>query len=155
MKKTIYAFAVISSMFLVACGSDNAEGSDESGEKKEQTGDDKEEASGPSIVGTWGLSDMDMGMEIPEEQQEMFDAMMEEMKANTTYVFTEDGKITMNTFAMGESMTQEGTYELDGNTLKTTVDGQSTEQEVKITDKTMSFSIEERGTTMSMTFTRK
>ncbi|MDB2657135.1 lipocalin family protein [Crocinitomicaceae bacterium] len=155
MKKTIYAFAVISSMFLVSCGSDSAE--DASGEGTEQSKEDgkEDEASGPSIVGDWKLTDLDMGMEIPEEQKAMFEGIIQEMKDNTLYSFTADGKIIMNTFVMNEKMTQEGTYSLDGEKLTVTMDGQAKEQNIKLTENSLTFSEEDRGTTMTMTFNRK
>ena len=156
MKKTIYAFAVISSMFLVACGSDNAEGSDESGEKKEQSGgEEKEDASGPSIAGEWQLSDFDMGMEIPEEQKAMFDEMMEEMKANTTMTFNADGTFSSKQSAMGEVTEESGTYKLDGNKLTTTSNGKTESLDVELKDNTMTIKVEDRGQTMTMTFTKK
>ena len=44
-------------------------------------------------MGEWELVDLDMGMEIPEEQKEMFESAIEEMKEKTVYTFTDDGKI--------------------------------------------------------------
>ena len=78
MKKSIYAFAIMSSLFLVSCGGDSDESSSAEGTEKTAEGAEKE--AGPSIVGTWKLTDADMGMEIPAEQQEMYDAMMKQLK---------------------------------------------------------------------------
>lgn len=155
MKKTIYVFAVISSLFLVACGGDNAGEKDGSGEGTEKSGDEKEEASGPSIVGTWQLSDFDMGMEIPEEQKEMFDKMMEEMKANSAMTFKADGTFMSKQSVMGDIKEESGTYKLDGNKLTTTSDGKTETLDVEISDKTMKIQLEDRGQTLTMTFSKK
>ncbi len=106
-------------------------------------------------MGEWELVDLDMGMEIPEEQKEMFESAIEEMKEKTVYTFTDDGKITMRTSVMGEAMSQEGTYSVKGNILTVIFEGESSDQEIDLTDETLSFQESANGVTMSMTFERK
>lgn len=152
MKKTIYAFAVMSSLFLVSCGGDNAD--DASGEGKEKTEEGAEKEAGTSIVGTWKLTDADMGMEIPEEQQEMYDAMMKQLKDNTSYTFNEDGTMISNTF-VGEPLEQKGTYKLDGDKLSVDMEGRTDSIKIDLSEETLVMYIEDGGRTMTMTFARK
>lgn len=154
MKKTIYAFAVLSSLFLVACGGDNAK--DASGEDAEKSseGAEKEEEKGPSIVGTWDLVDVDMGMEIPEDQQDMYDAMVDQLKEHTSYTFNEDGTMISNSF-VGEPVEQKGTYKLEGDKLNVDMEGQSDTIKVDLSEEALVMHIDAGGNSMKMTFTRK
>ena len=152
MKKTIYAFAVLSSLFLVACGGDKS--SDASGEKTEQSGNEMN--AGPTLIGEWQLSDMDMGMEIPEESKPMFDALVEEMKANSTMTFKEDGTYISRQAAMGEVTNEKGKYKLDGNKIETTSENGKTEKlDIDLGKDSFTISVMNRGQKMTMTYTRK
>ena len=111
--------------------------------------------SSSSIVGEWKLHEMDLGMEIPQEQQEMFEAMLQEMKDNTLYIFEKDGTIKMQTFVMGERTEQKGTYEVKDNMIITHMEDLDDTTQFTITDSLLIFELEERGTTMSMTFKKK
>ena len=109
----------------------------------------------PSIVGEWQLSNFDMGMEIPEEQKEMFDKMIEEMKENSTIVFKADGTFTSKQSVMGEVTEETGTYKLDGDKLSTTADGKTEELNVELSKSSLVINVVDRGQKMSMTFERK
>jgi len=109
----------------------------------------------PSIVGEWQLSDVDIGMEVPADQQEMFDAMLQEMKDNTTYTFTDDGKITMKMSAMGLETVQDGTYTFKKDVLTVTMDGETSDLDVDLTKDSLKFNESDGDVTMSMTFERK
>ncbi len=47
-----------------------------------------------TVVGTWKLSDMDMGMEVPKGKEKQFEEMMAKMKAETTFTFNKDGTMS-------------------------------------------------------------
>jgi hypothetical protein len=49
MKKTIFAFAIAGSMFLVSCGTEEENNSNEG---TEQSGESQDEAAEPAIIGT-------------------------------------------------------------------------------------------------------
>ena len=155
MKKSIYTFGICLAIGLSSC-SGSIE--DAVGEMEEMADEAKEEMKAePTIVGDWGLSDFDMGMEIPPAQAEMFDAMKKEMIANGTMSYKEDGTYIQNDMMNGQIVKKTGTYSVDGMKLTTTSeDGTSATIEMtSLTDTEMAFAIEDRGNTMTMTYARK
>lgn len=109
----------------------------------------------PSIVGEWQLYDLDLGMEIPADQQDMFNEMLQEMKDNTLYTFKNDGSMTMETYVMGEKDASSGTYEFDDGLLIVDMDDQIDSVQCNLSDSIMILNLEEAGTKMSMTFKKK
>ena len=111
----------------------------------------------PTIVGDWKLADFDMGLEIPEEQKELFNEMKNEMLTHSTISYKTDGSYSNTDMIDGEVKTQTGTYSVDGNQL-TTVSNEgiaTTVNIVSITAKKVSYSLLEGGTTMTVTYARK
>jgi hypothetical protein len=111
----------------------------------------------PTIFGDWKLADFDMGMEIPEEQKELFNEMKNEMLTYSTISYKTDGSYSNTDMIDGEVKTQTGTYSVDGNQL-TTVSNEgiaTTANIVSITAKKVSYSLLEGGTTMTVTYVRK
>lgn len=155
MKKTFFAFAVVGSLFLVSCG--GTEGDDTNGEGTEETQDetqDEEEETGPSIVGEWKLTDFDMGMEVPEGQEEMFAEMKQQLLDNTSYEFKEDGTMTASMYVMDAVETKDGTYKMEGDKLMVSMDEEEDAIDYTLDDNTLVMMIEEGGQVMTMTFTR-
>lgn len=73
----------------------------------------------PSIVGTWKMQ-FDSS-KLPEEQKaqaSMYEALMGAMDMSLT--FSDNGKVSINASAMGQSSSAEGTYTFDGTTVKLT-----------------------------------
>lgn len=155
MKKSIYTFGLFLAIGLTSCSGsieDAASGLEELAE------DMKEEAtSEPTMVGDWKLSDFDLGQEIPAEQAEMFEAMKQEMIANSTMSYKADGTYSQSDMMQGQATTKTGTYSVEGDQLTTTSeDGITTTVKIaSLTETEASFSMEERGNTMTMTYTRQ
>ena len=155
MKKSIYTFGICLALGLYSCSGaidDTVSGLETIADKVAD-----EVAAEPTIVGDWGLSDFDMGMEIPAGQEEMFDNMKKEMVANSTMSYKADGTFTQTDKMGGEVKNQTGTYTIDGNVMTTTSsDGAETKVNIaSLTDTEVSFTMEERGSTMTMTYARK
>lgn len=108
------------------------------------------------IVGDWKLSDVDFEMEIPAEQQEMFDAMIKSMVENTTMTFNENGTFVNNSKVMGQEKTETGTYVLNGNKLTSTnADGkQDTVDVTELNSDKLEVSILEDGKRITLVFTK-
>jgi uncharacterized lipoprotein NlpE involved in copper resistance len=149
MKKTLFAFALVGSVLFVSCN--NAE--ENAGEGTEQNADEGKEA--PSIVGTWQMSDMDMGIEIPAEELEMYEQTVKETSENTKYTFNADGTFKVNTMMLSRPVDYAGTYTAEGETLSMTEEGaEPVEFGFKVTDTELIVTQEDRGATITMTFER-
>lgn len=146
------SIAVMSAMFLVSCG--GGESSDTEGKEGNATeqAQEEEKEQGPSIIGDWQCTDMDMGMEIPEAQQAMFD----ELIAAMSYSFKEDGTMSV-TAKMGSNVTTEsGTYKVEDNKIIGTKDGQSdTINIVSLTESELVLGMEDQGVEMTISFEKK
>lgn len=152
MKKSIYTFGICLALGLTACTS-SLEGTAADLEKIAE--DMKAE---PKVIGDWGLSDFDLGMEIPAEQQEMFDTMKKEMVAVSTMSYKDDGTYSQNDLMQGEVVTQTGTYHVVNGKLTTIndeTDIPSTTEIISLTETELVLSIEDQGNTIKMTYTRK
>lgn len=152
MKKSIYTFGICLALGLTACTS-SLEGTAADLEKIAE--DMKAE---PKVIGDWGLSDFDLGMEIPAEQQEMFDTMKKEMVAVSTMSYKDDGTYSQNDLMQGEVITQTGTYHVVNGKLTTIndeTDIPSTTEIISLTETELVLSIEDQGNTIKMTYTRK
>ena len=149
MKKTMFAFAVIGSMFLVSCGGAEEDNNQEGTEQQ----DDK--AAAPSIVGTWQQTGMDMGMEIPEDQKEMYEKTINETVKNTQYTFGEDKSFKVKSMMLGKVINYEGTYSIEGDELTTTEEGEDTKFKFTVSESELVISQEDRGATIKLTFKRQ
>ena len=155
MKKSIYTFGLFIAIGLTSCSGsieDAAAGLEEMAEEAKE-----EMVAEPTMVGDWKLADFDMGMEIPAEQAEMFETMKQEMIANSTMSYKEDGTYSQSDMMQGQAVTKTGTYSVDGDQLTTTSsEGVATTVNISsLTDTEASFSMEERGSTMTMIYTRQ
>jgi hypothetical protein len=149
MKKSIYTFGICLAIGLSSC-------SGAIGDAVADVEGMLEEASEPTVVGFWELSDLDMGFEIPAEQQSMFDTMKEEMIENSNASYKEDGSFASNDFMDGNMVSTGGTYVVNSDQL-TTTSSDGIESSVNITRLTateMTLSIVDNGSTMTMTYKR-
>jgi flagellar hook assembly protein FlgD len=156
MKKTMYIFSIAASLFLVSCGGSADNGTDGgSADGTEEGTEEEEEVAEVSIVGTWQMSDLDMGMEIPEGQEELFKTMKEELIKSSSMVFNEDGTMNAKASVDGQASDISGTYTLEGDQLKTVADGKEDTQTVsELTETTLVLKMVDEGTTMTMTYSR-
>ncbi len=111
---------------------------------------------GSEIVGEWKLTNFDIGIEIAEEQREMFDAMEKEMIENSTLTFGSDGSYEQYNKDENGPVTVTGTYKLEGEKLTIWSDGGVDEMNCEITDKgELITSYEDEGSVYKMTYKRK
>lgn len=148
MKKSIYFLAILGALFLVSCAGKNG---DDSGEGIEES---TMESAEKSIVGTWQLTDMDMGTELTSEQEAQFEQMLEKMKESVYYTFNADGTITYGGWSADGAMS-DGTYKLDGGTVEINTNGITENLRVKIDGDQLTISGEMGGTTNTMVLQRK
>lgn len=150
MKKTIYIFGVCCAIALSSCSESKTTEEEKAGEEEVAV----EEPEEISIVGNWKMSDIDLGIEIPKGQEATFDKMRKDMIANTKMTYNADGTFTQ-TDKMEVVRTIKGTYVVDGNSLKTTVDGEeSTMNIASLEANKLVLTMEDRGSTMTMTYSR-
>ncbi|GEM_PF-6559261 len=156
MKKTLFVFTVAGALSLVSCNSAEEENNNnEETQQSSEENQDEEENSEPSIVGTWQQSGFDMGVEIPAEEQEMYEKTVKETIDNTKYTFNEDGSYKVNTWMLGKGVEYEGTYSIDGEKLMTTQDGEEVSFDFSVSDTELVLKQEDQGAVMTMTFERK
>lgn len=148
MKKLLLPMMLLSALVFTSCGGgDTAEKSDDAAKEEVQ---EEEVPAEPSIVGTWQCSAMDLGMEMPEEQQ----AMMDEMIAKTSYTFDKDGNMSM-TSGMSD-IPVKGTYEYADGKVTATMNGKTDAIDVaELTESKLVLSMKDRGSEIKMTFERK
>lgn len=81
----------------------------------------KEPNAGASIVGTWKLFDVDLGMVAPKGKEKVYEDLKKDMIAKTVYTFGDDKALIMES-PMGKVS---GTYSVKGNILTTVVNKQT------------------------------
>lgn len=157
MKVKLFIFAL--SFGLLSCGgADNqAAGTDAKEDNVEATTTQGEAAKTEeaSIVGTWQMTNMDPGMDqsqLGEEEKAQMKAMIEEIAANTTYTFSEDGTTTL-TSPDGE---EKGTYSIEGDQLTAVEENGKTEVMTitELTANSLVLSMEIDGNKGSLSFKR-
>ena len=155
MIKSIYTFGICLAIGLSSC-SGSIEGMASDLEDIADEAKDEMEAE-PTIVGDWGLSDFDLGTNIPEDKKELFANMKKEMIAYSTVTYNADGTYTQNDMMQGQIITQTGTYSFDGDKLTTAIEGgdETITHISKLTETEVAFSIDDNGNTLTMTYTRK
>jgi outer membrane lipoprotein-sorting protein len=154
MNKTIFAFTITASMFLVSCGTKEENNNNETEQSVEEK-QDRNEVVEPTLVGTWQQTDLDMGVETPADEQAMFDKTKRETINHTEYVFGKDGSLKLKTWMLGTIVKYEGTYSVDNGTLITTLDGEDVSFNYTVSDSEFVTTQEYQGAIMKMTFTRK
>ncbi|PWL32857.1 MAG: hypothetical protein DCO96_00470 [Fluviicola sp. XM-24bin1] len=148
MKKSIYVFALLSALFLVAC--ENNKSDDSTGEKTEM------EADASSIVGEWKLSDLDTGMEVPDEARASAEAVVEEMKEKSSMTFNEDGTYVSRQAAQGRVTTETGMYEIeDGKIVTTSEQGNRQVLDIDLGEDSFTLRAKNGDSEMKLTYTRK
>lgn len=156
MKKSIFMIAAMTTLVFASCANKTeAPVEGEAVENTEATPAPEEAATEASIVGTWKMSDIDMGMEVPKGKEKQFEEMKAKMLSETGYTFNEDGTMTMKSPMFEKEMT--GTYKLDGKTLSVT-DNESKKAETlnvdELTANKLVLSMEQGGKKAMMTFSK-
>ncbi|MFT6245936.1 MAG: hypothetical protein ACJA0U_000620 [Salibacteraceae bacterium] len=153
MKKSIFAFAIAGSMFLVSCGMEEENNNNEETEQPEESQD---EAAEPTIIGTWQMTGFDDGYEPSAEEQAMNDKGLEELIKNTVYVFGEDGSLIVKTSMLGTIIEYEETYSIDGETLiMTSEEGEARPFNITVSDSELIMIQKDREYTIKSIFKRE
>ena len=153
MKKSIFAFAIAGSMFLVSCGTEEENNNNEGIGQSEESQDETAE---PTIIGTWQMTGFDDGYEPSAEEQEMRDKGLQELIKNTEYVFGEDGSLKVKTSMLGKIIEYEETYTIDGETLITTSkEGEAPPFNIIVSDSELVMVQKDREYTLKSTFKRQ
>lgn len=96
MKKTILVITATTALFFASCA-DKTNKTEGEATSVESTQAEPEKAAEPeeaTIVGTWKLSDIDLGMEVPKGKEQALEDMKKKMIAETVYTFNADGTMT-------------------------------------------------------------
>lgn len=151
MKKPIFIVSAFAVLAIASCSSNESKTENVATDKAtvvvEETKTEPEVAA--LIVGTWKLTEVDLGMVAPKGQEKTFDDLKKDMIAKTIYTFGEDGSLNMESNLAKST----GTYTLSGNKL-TTVLNKKTESVVveSITTTELVIAIDDRGTKTVMKF---
>lgn len=155
MKKTFFSFAIIGASLLASCSAEVEETENEGTEQTSENSQEDAATDGPSIVGTWQQTGLDMGVEIPATEQEMFEETQKATIENTSYTFSADGTFQLKTWMLGRTVEYGGTYTAEGDVLNTTVEGEETSFNYSITDSELVITQEDGEATITMTFERQ
>lgn len=153
MKKSILTLATFTALTFASCS--NSENKTENGvaitENTTATVSETpaEPEAAASIVGTWKLTEVDLGMTPPKGQEKTFEDLKKDMVAKTIYTFGEDGTINLTT-SMAKS---NGTYTLDGSKLTTVINNKTESATVEsLTASELVIAVEDHGSKMVMKF---
>jgi hypothetical protein len=159
MKKTIFMIAATTSLVFASCGNKVEKTEGEAAAVEAQAAPEAEVAPEPeaeaSIVGTWKLSDIDMGMEVPKGKEKQFEEMKAKMISKMAYTFKEDGTMSMKTPMFDKEMT--GTYKLEDSKLTVTTDDTKKAETINVDELTANklvLSTEQGGRKAVMTFSK-
>ena len=116
-------------------------------------------AQSKSLVGTWKLTAVDIGIEIPEEHRASINQTFQEIIANTSMTFNSDGTAVGNGInpLNGEKIVENSTYTFDGTTLVTT-DSNGEEDSITLPDfdgKNIAIHETESGLNLTMRFVKQ
>lgn len=157
MKKTIFMITAATSILLASCGNktEKTEGDAaavESAAAPEETAAPVAEA---SIVGTWKLSDIDLGMEAPKGKEKQLEEMKAKMIAGTVYTFNDDGTMSFKTPMLDKEIAATYTNE-DSKLVVTNNDTKKPETMTveELTADKLVISSEQRGKKAVMTFSK-
>lgn len=152
MKKTIFTIMAAACLVFASCAdkTNKAEG-DAKAEIQVEAAEKPAEA---SVVGTWKLTDIDMGMEVPKGKEKMFEDMKKKMFAETSFTFNEDGTMSGANPAVKD---MKGTYTYEDSKL-TITDSSTKKAETMTVDELTSdklvISTSQNGKTAIMTFSK-
>lgn len=165
MKKVNFlVIAIIVAAFIIGCSNEapkeeNAPADEQKTEEaqKEEAPEQKAEE-GICITGTWTFESLDMGADLPEDQKQMVDAMVESMQGSTI-TFDKEGKyVQTGKSSEGEEETKEGTFKLNDDKTQLTIvkaDGSEDISEiVELSANKLVISQEANGMKSTMSFTR-
>lgn len=107
-----------------------------------------------TVVGTWKLSGIDLGMEAPKGKEQALEDMKKKMIAETVYTFNEDG-----TMSFKNSMVKEtpGTYTYEDSKITITNNDTKKSETVTVDELTadkLVISSEQNGKKAVMTFSK-
>ncbi|MGC4041562.1 MAG: lipocalin family protein [Flavobacterium sp.] len=109
MKKTIFMAIAAASLVVASCAdkTNKTETDAAAADSTQVETPMAEEPVAASITGTWKLSDIDMGMEIPKGKEKAFEEMKKKALGATSFTFNEDGTVSASNPAVKDS---KGTY---------------------------------------------
>lgn len=151
MKKSIFILSAFAAFTIASCGGNEPKTENETPVNTETAVEESktEPDAVASIVGTWKLADVDLGMVAPKGQEKTFDDLKKDMIAKTVYTFGEDETINMDS-PMGKVT---GTYNLNGDNLTTVVNKKTESVTVQsLTANELVLTVEDRGAKMVMKF---
>lgn len=156
MKKTIFTIMAAATMVFASCADKNAktEGNAATTDTTQVEAPKTEAPVEASVVGTWKLTDMDMGMEVPKGKEKQFEEMMAKMKAETSFTFNEDGTMSGDNPAVKG---MKGTYTYEGGKLVITDDKTKKAETLNVDELTadkLVISNEQNGKRAVMTFSK-
>ena len=106
------------------------------------------------LVGTWKIDQIETDQEIPDDQKEFYDKMMEDLKNNSSFTFNADG--TMLTKVEDQENKGEWKISEDGTTLTVKESGRETSSTIKeLTSEKLTFTDEENGVKTSLTLVKQ
>jgi major membrane immunogen (membrane-anchored lipoprotein) len=133
MKKTFFTIMAVASLVFASCG-DKANKTEGNTTSNESTLVEPPQADQPkaaaTVVGTWKLTEFDMGMEVPKGKEKAFEDMKKKMLAETSFTFNEDGTMSATNPVVKES---QGTYTYEDSKL-TITDAKSKKAETLAVD---------------------
>lgn len=148
MKKSILVLTASTILILTSCG--NSENKTEASKEVTPVTETVTEKSTPtSIVGTWKLASVDLGMQAPKGHEKEFENMIKEMIEKTSYSFLEDGTLNLSSVIGQET----GTYKLEGENLTTVLKNKTETVKAQLPSANeLVITVVDNGETMTMTF---
>jgi hypothetical protein len=156
MKKTIFMIMAAATLAFASCAdkTNKTEGDATATDSTQVEAETATEPAEASVVGTWKLTDMDMGMEVPKGKEKQFEEMMAKMKAETNFTFNEDGTMSGDNAVVKGT---KGTYTYEDSKLSIT-DATTKKVEVlnvdELTADKLVISSEQGGRKAVMTFSK-
>jgi hypothetical protein len=157
MKKTIFMITAAASMMFASCGDKttktegDATATDSTNVEAAATVTEPEAA---SIVGSWKLTNIELGMEVPKGKEQAMEDMKKKMYAETSFTFNEDGTMTSSSPVVKDAS---GTYTYEDSKLSIT-DSKTKKAEVltvdELTANKLVISSEQNGKKATMTFSK-
>lgn len=157
MNKTIFTIMAVTSLLFTSCG-DKTNKTEGDAATTETTLVEPPKANQPkakpTLVGTWKLSDIDLGMEAPKGKEKVLEDMKKKMIAETVYTFNDDGTMTFKNFMVKETP---GTYSYEDSKI-TITDAKTKKSEMvtvdELTANKLVLTSEQNGKKAVMTFSR-
>lgn len=155
MKKSLFAFALVGSIFLGSCTNQEENTDIEDTEQDAAEPKEEKDISETMLVGTWQQTELTMGEEIPEEELEMLEKTIKETVENTSYIFADDGSYKVNTWMLGRTVQYAGTYSTNGETLTLSDKDEDVSFTFSISESELTLLQDDEGTVITQVFERK